>query len=50
MRTAIFLGLLMLAKAVREDVHENTATGMAIIVTIMMIMDLIEFVKKINDE
>jgi len=50
MRTAIFLGLLMLAKAIQHDVHENTATGMAILVSIMMVMDLIEFVKKLNDE
>ena len=50
MRTAILLGLLMLAKAIQHDLYENISTGMTIIISIMTVMDLIEFVKKLNGE
>ena len=50
MRTAIFLGLLTLAKAVRHDVNENTATVLAVVVAIMMAMDVIDFIKNLTKE
>jgi len=50
MRTSIFLGLLLLAKAIRADVHENSSNSLAVFVAIMMLIDLIEFLKKLKDE
>lgn len=50
MRTATFLGLLILAKAIRPDVHENTASELAVMVVIMIIMDVIDFIKNLTKE
>ena len=48
MRTATFLGLIILAKAVDRETVVNMSTGISIILLIMMIMDIFDFVKKIS--
>ena len=46
MRTAIFLGLIYIAKAICLEVVTDKADSLAIILIVFMIMDVVEFMKK----
>jgi hypothetical protein len=46
MRTAIFLGLIFIAKAICLEVVTNKSEGIAIFLLVMMVMDLAEFIKR----
>lgn len=46
MRTAIFLGLIFIAKAICLEVVANESEGIAIILLVMIGMDLAEFIKR----
>ena len=47
MRTAIFLGLIFVAKAINNDSISEIWSKLAIIITVMILADIIDFVKKI---
>lgn len=47
MRTAIFLGLIFIAKAICPEVVINRHEAIAIFLLAMIIMDLAEFIKRI---
>lgn len=46
MRTAIFLGLIFIAKAICLEVVTNRKEVLAIFILVMIVMDLAEFIKR----
>lgn len=52
MRTAIFLGLMAIADAINKDwiTNEDTMKFLAIVAVIMIIMDIVEFIKKMQNK
>ena len=50
MRTAIFFGLTILAKAINHETTHQISTALAIFTVAFIIMDVIEFIKKITKD
>lgn len=48
MRTAIFFGLIMIAKAIDNDIAHNHADFLATLTVVFMIADVIELIKKLT--
>ena len=48
MRSAIFFGAIMIAKAIDNDIAHNHADFLAWVTVVFMIADLIELIKKLT--
>ena len=50
MRTAVFFGLIVIAKALNYDTTHGMSTLIAVFTAVMMAMDVIEFIKNLTKE
>jgi len=48
MRSAIFFGTIMIAKAIDNDIAHNHANFLAGLIVVFMIADLMELIKKLT--